>query len=185
MGKVWWADSRLDHAPAIGYRVLMAKKGSKARIKGDAAEFRKTICRNRRAWHDYAISEQIEAGLALMGSEVKSLRAGKASIAEAYCKVIDGEVFLVGATVSEYPWAHQFNHDPDRRRKLLLHAEQIARLERATREKGITLVPLELYFNEQGRAKCLFGVARGKRQYDHREDIKKRDEARELARHRA
>jgi len=172
----------LDQLPRRRYMLLMVRKGTKASVKGKAAEFRKTICRNRRAFHDYAVSEQIEAGLVLLGSEVKSLRAGKASIAEAYCKIIEGEAFLVGATISEYPWAHQFNHEPDRKRKLLLHAEQLARLFRATQEKGITLVPLELYFNEQGRVKCLFGLARGKRQYDRREDIRKRDEARDLAR---
>ena len=162
----------------------MARKGTKAKIKGEVAEFRKTICRNRKAWHDYAISEQIEAGLALVGSEVKSLRASKASIAEAYCKLIDGEAWLVGATISEYPWAHQQNHDPVRRRKLLLHGVQLAKLDRATKEKGITLIPLELYFNEEGRAKCLIGLARGKKEYDRRETIKKRDETRDLDRQR-
>lgn len=160
----------------------MARKGKRARIKGQAAEFRKTVCRNRKARHDYFITEQIEAGISLEGSEVKSLRAGKASIREAYCKVLDGEVFLVGATISEYPWAHQFNHAPGRRRKLLLHDRQIRRLKMATREKGITLVPLEIYFNEKGRAKCLIGMARGKRLYDRRETVKKRDMQRDLDR---
>jgi SsrA-binding protein len=160
----------------------MTRKGKNAGIKGAAAEFRKTVCRNRKALHEYTILEQLEAGLVLLGSEVKSLRGGHASISEAYCKIIDGEAFLFGVTISEYPWAHQFNHEPDRRRKLLLHDEQLVRLLRATREKGITLIPLEIYFNERGRAKCLVALAKGKREYDRRESIKKRDEARDHAR---
>ena len=160
----------------------MTRKGKNAGIKGAAAEFRKTVCRNSKALHEYTILEQLEAGLVLLGSEVKSLRGGHASISEAYCKIIDGEAFLFGVTISEYPWAHQFNHEPDRRRKLLLHDEQLVRLLRATREKGITLIPLEIYFNERGRAKCLVALAKGKREYDRRESIKKRDEARDHAR---
>ncbi len=161
----------------------MARKRKGARIKGQAAEFRKTICRNRKARHDYFIHEQLEAGLVLQGSEVKSLRAGKASIAEAYCKLIEGEAYLVGATISEYPWANRFNHEPTRRRKLLLQARQLHRLETAVREKGTTLVPLELYFNERGRVKLLMGLAKGKRQYDRRQDIKRRDAQRDLDRY--
>lgn len=160
----------------------MAKKGKRAKIKGAAAEFRKTICRNRKARHDFFISEQIEAGLVLKGSEVKSLRGGKASIQEAYCKLAEGEAFLVNATISEYPWSNQFNHTPTRPRKLLLHRRQLDKLEQQVREKGVTLVPLELYFNKEGRVKLLFGLAKGKRQYDRRQDIKRRDADRDLAR---
>lgn len=161
----------------------MARKHKGARIKGEAAQFRKTICRNRKARHDYFIEEQIEAGMVLVGSEVKSLRSGKASIKEAHCKIIEGEAYLVGATISEYPWANRFNHEPTRRRKLLLNARQLDRLETAVREKGTTLVPLEIYFNERGRVKCLVGLAHGKRQHDRRRDIKDRDAQRDLDRY--
>ncbi len=160
----------------------MAKKGKGARTKGQAAAFRKVICRNRKARHEYFIVEQLEAGMVLRGSEVKSLRMGRASIQEAYCKILDGEVYLVGATISEYPWSHQFNHEPGRKRKLLLHAREIARLEAAVREKGVTLIPLELYFNERGKAKCLVGLAKGKKKYDRRDAIKRRDMDRDMGR---
>ncbi len=160
----------------------MARKGKGARTKGQSAEFSKVVCRNRRARHDYFIEEQIEAGMVLLGSEVKSLRAGKASIQEAYCKILDGEAFLVGATISEYPWANRFNHEPTRPRKLLLQAKQILRLKEATREKGVTLVALEIYFNERGRVKCMVGLAKGKRMHDRRDTIKDREAQRDLDR---
>jgi SsrA-binding protein len=146
------------------------------------------ITQNRKARHDYHIDESLEVGVALVGSEVKSLRAGRISLGDAYAEIRDGELWLVGAEIAEYVFANQFNHLPRRRRKLLAHRTEIRRLDGKVREKGATLVPLELYF-KQGRVKLLLGLARGKREYDHREAARRRDQARDLAeqlgRHRA
>lgn len=137
---------------------------------------------NRRARRDYAIEDTLEAGLMLTGSEVKSLRAGRVNIAEAYARPIDGEIFLVNAHIDEYAQAGPTGHDPRRPRKLLLHRRQIDRLVGAVQRGGATLVPLRLYFNERGIAKLLVGLAHGKRKRDKREDEKKRDWERERGR---
>jgi SsrA-binding protein len=151
---------------------------SKDRVDSDGVT---TIVVNRRARHDYQILETIEAGIALRGTEVKSIRARKVSLAEAYGQVIDGEVYLIQMHISPYEQGNRFNHDPLRRRKLLLHRRQIARLRQKTQEKGLTLIPLSLYF--KGRhLKVEIGVARGKRSRDHREDLAKRDAKREIER---
>jgi SsrA-binding protein len=142
---------------------------------------------NRRARHDYLIEDKVEAGLVLRGTEVKVLRQGGASIAEAYADEQGGELFLVNANIPEYKAASHFGHEPRRPRKLLLHRKQVNRLLGAIRREGMTLVPLSIYFNERGRAKIELGLARGKRKADKRQAEKDRDwqksRARLLRRH--
>src|SRR5271156_6447930 len=137
---------------------------------------------NRRARFDYLIEEKLEAGLVLQGSEVKVLRQGQASIAEAYANESGGELFLVNANIPEYKSSAHFNHLPTRPRKLLLHRKEVNRLLGAIRREGITVVPLSIYFNERGRAKISLGLARGKRKADKREAEKARDWQRSRAR---
>jgi SsrA-binding protein len=137
---------------------------------------------NRRARHDYLIEDTLEAGLVLHGTEVKSLRQGGASIAEAYADVDKGELFLVNANIPEYKAATHFGHQPRRPRKLLLHRKQVNRLLGAIRREGMTLVPLSLYFNERGRAKVELGLALGKKKADKRAAERDRDWQRSRAR---
>ncbi|MBI3469712.1 MAG: SsrA-binding protein SmpB [Planctomycetes bacterium] len=141
----------------------------------------RAICRNRRAHHEYELLERVEAGLVLLGTEVKSLRNGKASIEEAYARVQDGEVWLVGSDIPVYPQAHRQNHEPKRRRKLLLHKREIARVVGSVAERGLTLVPLKLYFR-RGKAKVELAVARGRKFRDKREELKKQTARREIER---
>jgi len=137
---------------------------------------------NRRARHDYHINEVVECGIELTGTEVKSLRAGQAKIDEAHARVQDGELYLVGATIAQYQQAAPgMQHDPTRDRKLLVHRRQIAQLESHVKQKGKTLVPLAMYFN-RGWAKVELGVAVGKRQYDKRQAIRKREQQRDMQR---
>lgn len=145
-----------------------------------AEDGRQVIATNKKAFHDYFIEERYEAGLVLSGSEVKSLRMGKANLQDAYARVMNDEVFLLGAHISPYAAASYFNHDPTRTRKLLLHRKEIQRLIGKTTQKGLTLVPLRLYWKD-GRAKVELGLARGKRQYDKRETARKREAEREIA----
>lgn len=140
-----------------------------------------TIAVNRRARFDYDIVDQVEAGLALTGTEVKSLRAGKASLAQAFAVIRRGEAWLVQMHIPEYEFGNRANHDPTRQRKLLLHRREIAELDRFTREPGRTLVPLKLYWKD-GRAKVLLGLARGKAQHDKRASMAKRDADRQIQR---
>ena len=142
---------------------------------------RKLIAQNRKARHDYAILDTYEAGVALVGTEVKSLRLGRASLVEAYATVDDGEVWLRGLNIPEYTLGSWTNHEPRRTRKLLLHKAEIERLIGKIREGGITLVPLSLYFSD-GKVKCELALARGKRSYDKRSDLAKRDANREIQR---
>jgi SsrA-binding protein len=137
---------------------------------------------NRRARHDYVIEDTLEAGLVLHGTEVKSLRLGGASIAEAYADEAKGELFLVDANIPEYKAARHFSHQPTRPRKLLLHKRQMNRLLGAIRREGVTLVPLSIYFNERGRAKVELGLAHGKRKADRRAAERDRDWQRSRAR---
>ena len=141
----------------------------------------KLIVDNRRARHDYHLLEKIEAGLVLTGTEVKSLRDGRASLQQAYAEVRDGEPWLVGAHISVYDQGNIANHDPDRDRKLLLHRKEIASLIGKVRERGLTLVPTRLYFKD-GRAKVELALARGKETRDKRRDIAKRDADRQIER---
>ena len=141
----------------------------------------KTITVNRKAQHDYHILRTLEAGLSLLGTEIKSIRDGRVSIREAYVRPDDGEMWLVGAHVAHYPPAGSANHDPTRRRRLLLHRRQIAELGRAVDSEGVTIVPLRLYL-KGGRAKLEIAVARGKKRYDKRAAIAKRDAERQIER---
>lgn len=158
----------------------MAKKGRGKGTSADGEEAgRRSVARNRRATYDYEIRERYEAGLVLTGTEIKALRAGKASIAEAYVRPREGEVWLIGAHISPYESASQFNHDPTRDRKLLLHKRQIASLAEAFDQQSLTIVPLHLYIS-RGLAKLEIGVGRGRRRYDKREVMSARDAARQM-----
>jgi SsrA-binding protein len=141
----------------------------------------KLITSNKKARRDYFILDTIEAGLALTGTEVKSLRAGKASLQEAYARIRGDEIWLIGAHIPEYSHGNRQNHDPTRDRKLLLHRREIDRLRGKVQEKGLTLVPLRLYWR-RGRAKLELALGRGKRDYDKRQDVSQREAAREMER---
>lgn len=142
---------------------------------------RKIIASNRKARHDYSIVDVYEAGVMLTGTEVKSLRLGRASLLDGFATIDDGEVFLRNVHIPEYEQGSWTNHEPRRVRKLLLHKEEIGRLIGKTRESGLTLVPLSMYFS-QGKVKVELALARGKRSYDKRQDLAKRDADREVAR---
>lgn len=153
-----------------------------ARPKPPTFDKHKIVAENRRARFDYAIEDKFEAGLALQGTEVKALRAGEASIAESYAEVRDGEVWLINANIPEYSHGNRQNHEPRRLRKLLLTAREIDRLFGAVERKGMTLVPLSIYFNKTGRAKVELALAKGKQAQDKRQSIKERDWKRDKAR---
>lgn len=140
----------------------------------------KLICNNKKAFHEYFIEEKFEAGMVLQGTEVKSLRNGKANLSDAFAQVKNGEAFLNNLHISPYDFGNRENHDPDRMRKLLLHKKEIVRLFGKIREQGYTLVPLRLYFKD-GRVKAELGLAKGKKLYDKREDMKKKDMKRDVA----
>ena len=143
---------------------------------------RKLVADNRKARFNYEILDTVEAGLMLHGTEVKSLRNGEANIAESYASYEDDEMWLINSYIPEYLEANRFNHEPRRRRKLLLNKREIVKLVNATDRDGMTIVPLKLYFNDRGRAKLELAVARGKKNYDKRETEKKRDWQRDKAR---
>ena len=143
---------------------------------------RKMIAENRRARHEYFIGDVLEAGIVLTGTEVKALREGKANIAESYASPEDGAIWLVNANIPEYSAGNRENHEPKRKRKLLLHKREIARLAQAVERKGFTLTPLRLYFNEKGRAKLELGIGEGKKLHDKRETSKDRDWGRQKQR---
>ncbi|MDH3306246.1 MAG: SsrA-binding protein SmpB [Acidimicrobiia bacterium] len=142
---------------------------------------RKIVTQNRKARHDYEIQDIYEAGLVLVGSEVKSLRAGNANLKDSFVQIDGGEAFLVGSFIAPYAFARLGGHDPERRRKLLLHGREIEKLRVALVEKGLSLIPLSLYFTN-GRAKVELGLGRGRRQYDKRHALKERDQKREMQR---
>lgn len=141
----------------------------------------KIICQNKKARHDYDIGDTLEAGLALTGSEVKSLRLGKANLVEAYVRITGGEAYLVGAHISPYPWAYYNNHDPLRKRKLLLKKAELKRLYGRVQEQGLALIPLKLYFRN-GLAKAELAIARGRKAPDKRQALKEKEAQREVAR---
>ncbi len=143
---------------------------------------KKTVANNRKAFHDYFIEERYETGIVLTGTEIKSVRQGKVSLKESYARVKNGEVILSQMNISPYEQGNRFNADPLRDRKLLLHKEEIRKLIGYTQQKGLTLIPLSMYLDERGRAKVELGVCRGKKLYDKREDIAKRDANRDAAR---
>ena len=142
---------------------------------------RKLVASNRKARHDYSVEDVLEAGMVLVGTEVKSLRAGRASLVDGFATVTDGEVWLEGVHIPEYTAGTWTNHEPRRRRKLLLHGYEIARLAIDTRETGVTIVPLSLYFLD-GRAKVEIAVARGKKNYDKRQALRERQDNRDAQR---
>ncbi len=142
----------------------------------------RVVAQNRRAKFDYEIIETLEVGIILMGSEVKSLRLGTSSINESFAGEMEGEIFLFNANIPEYLQANQFNHEPKRPRKLLMKKRQLAKFLGAIRRKGMTLIPLKLYFNAKGRAKLELGLGRGKKTVDKRNTIKDRDWQRDKAR---
>ena len=140
----------------------------------------KVIATNKKALFNYEILETYEAGVVLTGSEVKSIREGRVSLKESYAEIRDGEVFLINCHISSYPAANIFNHEPKRRRKLLLHKREIKRLLGRTTEKGLTLVPTKLYLNDRGIVKVELALAKGKKAYQKREAIRERDREREM-----
>jgi SsrA-binding protein len=157
----------------------MAKPSNKSKDSSDGGRL---IADNRKARHNYEFFDSVEAGLVLMGTEVKALRNGKANIAESYATEEEGELWLINAYIPEYGEANRFNHNPRRRRKLLLHRKQMADLTNAVQREGMTLVPNRLYFNERGRAKLQLVVAKGRKTHDKRQVSKERDWKREQAR---
>jgi SsrA-binding protein len=157
----------------------MAKQSSKTKSKpADAAS--RVVCRNRRARHEYEILEQLECGIALAGSEVKSIRDHKVSIEEAYARLQDGEVWLLGCDIAQYPQANVMNHEPRRPRKLLLKKREIQKFAEAAGQQGLTLVPLDVHFSPRGLVKVMLAVARGRKLHDKRERLKKEADKREM-----
>ena len=141
----------------------------------------KKIANNRRAYHDYSVDDKIECGISLLGSEVKSLREGRVSFGDAYARIRDGELWLVSLHIATYNQASLQNHEPDRDRKLLVHRQELRRMQRRVDEKGYTLIPLRLYF-KRSLVKVQLGLCKGKQQHDKRQDIKARDQRRDAAR---
>lgn len=154
----------------------MAKSATSSKAGGEGI---KLIAQNKRARHDYHLDDRYEAGLQLVGTEVKSLRGGKGSLSEAFVRMDDGEAYLVQSHIPEYPHGNRNNHDPTRNRKLLLHRHELDRLEKTVKTQGVALVPLRLYFRD-GRAKLEFAVGRGKNVADKRRDMAKRDAQRQI-----
>ncbi|CBK39795.1 SsrA-binding protein [Nitrospira defluvii] len=148
----------------------------------DTEDQYKVVATNRKAYHDYFIEEKFEAGVILRGTEVKSLREGRVNLQDSYASVDDGEVYLQHCHISPYSHGNLMNHDPLRKRKLLLHRKEINKLIGKTQLKGLTLVPLRIYFSKRGHAKVELALAKGKKQYDRRESIKAREAGREVER---
>ncbi len=141
------------------------------------------IAQNKKARHDYELVEKVEAGLSLLGTEVKSLRDRQCDLEGSYARIMEGQCWLVGCKIATYPQAGGENHDPQRNRKLLLHKAQIKKIRTKLDQRGFTLVPLKVYFNERGLAKVQLALARGKRKYDKRQKIQDREQKRDLGRH--
>lgn len=156
----------------------MAKSNKKDKKEADGLV---NICRNRRALHEYEILDRVECGIVLVGTEVKSLRDGHANLEDAYARIDDGEVWLIGAEIPEYLYGNRLNHKPKRSRKLLLHKREIDKFAGKASERGLTLVPLRMYFKE-GKAKVELAVAKGKQAHDKRESLKKADAKRDIDR---
>jgi SsrA-binding protein len=144
------------------------------------SDYKSINIRNKRAYFNYEILEEFVAGIQLAGTEIKSLRLGKASLVDCYCYFNRGELFVKGMNIAEYDWGNLNNHAPRRDRKLLLNRRELQKLERASQDKGVTIVGLRMFINDRGFAKVVIGLARGKREYDKRETIKARDTKREL-----
>jgi SsrA-binding protein len=160
----------------------MGKKRKKDRGAGTQSPKQRPIAENRKARHRFEVLDTLECGVALAGSEVKSLRDGKLSLDEAYGRVRSGELWLIGCDIPEYPQANVWNHEPKRPRKLLVHKRQLRKFAAQAHEKGLTLVPLRVYFNDRGVAKVLMGLCRGKQLHDKRQSLKKADMQRDIDR---
>jgi SsrA-binding protein len=160
--------------------IVAAKPKKKAQVDREHDNER-LIAQNRKARHEYEVIDTLECGIVLVGSEVKSLRKGTLSLDDAYGRVKDGEVWLMGCDIAEYVQANQFNHDPRRPRKLLMHRREVKKFASKAFEQGLTLVPLKMYFKE-GRAKVLMGIAKGRKLYDKREVMKKKSMQRDISR---
>lgn len=146
-------------------------------------DYRKSVAKNKKVWHDYFVDEKFEAGIVLTGTEIKSVRAGKVSIKESYIRIDkNGELIVYGMHISPYEQGNRFNVDPLRERKLLMHRREISRLAGQIKLKGVTIIPLEIYIDDNGRAKVEIGVCRGKKNYDKRDAIAKRDADRKMDR---
>lgn len=170
------------HTAIIREPPTTAGKSKKKTSSDDKAKSNeRTIAENRKARHNYDVVDHLECGIVLVGSEVKSLRAGNVSLAEAYGRVERNELFLHGCDIQEYAQANMFNHEPRRPRKLLVHRREIEKFARRALEKGLTLVPLKMYF-KNGRAKVLMGLCKGRKNYDKREALKKADSRRDIDR---
>jgi SsrA-binding protein len=169
----------IDPPEVVAYPLLRISRVN--RETTPSADRKQSIARNPKATYDYHVLETWETGIVLTGTEVKSLRGGKASIKEAYARVKNGEVFLEGMNITPYEQGNRYNHDPVRSRKLLLHRKEIQKLIGAVEQRGLTLVPLELYFRN-GRAKVALALGKGKKQHDKREAIKRKIQEREVAR---
>jgi SsrA-binding protein len=159
-----------------------ADRSSAAGLKEPAVGQEKTVSLNRKARHEYAIEDSFEAGIALTGTEIKSIRAGKVTLADAYARIEGGEAWLIGANIAPWDTGNRYNHEPKRQRKLLLHRDEILALLTKTKSKGLTLVPLKMYINQRGRAKLEIGLGRGKQLHDRRRDIADRDSRRDMDR---
>lgn len=147
------------------------------------SKYKKTVAKNKKAWHDYFVDEKLEAGIVLTGTEIKSVRMGKVSIKESYIKIDKkGELIVYGMHISPYEQGNIYNVDPLRERKLLMHKKEIARLAGKIKLKGVAIIPLEMYIDENGKAKLEIGVCRGKKNYDKRESIAKKDAKRKMDR---
>jgi len=140
----------------------------------------KIISKNKKAYHEYEILDKFEAGICLLGTEVKSLREGRVNFKDSYCKFLKGELYLTGTNISAYSHAKFFNHDPERERKLLMHSRELRRLQSKVSEKGLTIVPLMIYFNDKGLAKLEIGLAKGKNVSDKRDTERKKEIDREI-----
>lgn len=162
--------------------VATAKKPEKKGAGKKADPNERVVAQNRKARHDYTILETLECGIALVGSEVKSMRTGQVSLNEAYGRIRDNEVWLLGCDIPEYTEANRYNHVPRRPRKLLLHRREIRRFAAHALQQGLTLVPLKVYFKE-GKAKVLMGICRGRQKHDKREDLKRTQARREIRQH--
>ena len=155
------------------------KNKEKPKITPDGV---KLVADNRKARHNFEVLDTLECGVVLVGSEVKSLRAGKISLEEAYGRVRENEVWLIGCDIAEYAQATAWQHEPKRPRKLLMHRRQVQKFARQAHEKGLTLVPLKIYFNERGIAKVLLGLCRGRKLHDKRDKLRKEDQNRDIQR---
>ncbi|MCF8223452.1 MAG: SsrA-binding protein SmpB [Bacteroidales bacterium] len=140
------------------------------------------VIKNKKASHDYLFIDTYITGIQLMGTEIKSIRAGKASLVDSYCRFRNGELFVTGMNISEYYWGNINNHEPRRERKLLLHRKELRKLERKVKESGLTIIMTRLFLNDRGLAKAEIALAKGKREYDRRETLKRKDAQREIDR---